>query len=178
MNTVMSLCGTVLKLFYCLPCLHLSCPTQAEFSTPLLPISSPSLRQWWHALNRELSWPTRVSSTWPGRVGWMSVTPAGWETGVSATPSTFVGHSVEGVFLGCELFTSTRTRRDTHFLSPAMMPSATQVGHHLDKALNAPILSLVKGFLHQEIRHRWKMLLCEVDLSSSVNNTNTKFVRS
>lgn len=80
-------------------------------------------------LNRELSWPTPVTSTWPGRVGWMCATLAGWETGVSGTPSTFVGHNVEGVFLGCELFTSTQTRQDTHFLSPATMPSATQVGY-------------------------------------------------
>lgn len=113
--------------------MNLSYLIQAEFSTPLQQKSSPSRRLWWHALIKELSWPQLVSSTWPGRVGWMSVTLAGWETGASATPSTFVDHSVEGVCWGCELFTSTQTRRDTHFLNPATTPSATQVGHHLDK---------------------------------------------
>lgn len=128
-------CGNFFWFFqyFALTSMNFSYLVQAEFSTPPLQKSSPSLRRWWHAPVRELSWPLQVSFTWPGRVGWMCVTPAGWETGASATPSTFVGHSVEGVFWGCGLFTYTQTRQDTHFLNPAMMPFVTQVGHHLSK---------------------------------------------
>lgn len=60
----------------------------------------------------------------------MSATQAGWETGASATPSTFGGRSAEGACWGFGPFTCTQTRRGTHFLRAAMMPSATQVGHH------------------------------------------------
>lgn len=103
--------------------------TQGECSTPPLLRSSPFPRPHWPALNEELSWPTLVSSTWPGREAWTSATPAGWETGASAIPSTSAGPSAEEVFWGCELFTCTQTRLGTHFLSLGMMPSATQVGH-------------------------------------------------
>lgn len=68
---------------------------QAEFSTLRLQRSSPSQRLCWRALIRVLSWPLQVSCTWPGKEGWMSATLAGSQTGVSAIPSTFVGHSVE-----------------------------------------------------------------------------------
>lgn len=115
--------------------LNLSCLIQAEFSTLPLLRSSPFLRPSWHAPIRELNWPQLVSSTWPGRVGWTSVTPAGWETEASVTQSMFVGHSVEGVCWGCELFTSIQTRQDTHFLSPAMTPSATQVDSDKEERL-------------------------------------------
>lgn len=106
---------------------------QVEFSTALLQRSSPSPRLQRPAWIRELSWPPQVSCTWPGRAGWMSATPAGWPTGASAIPSTFVGRSAVGVCWGCALFISTQTRQDTRFLSPATTPSATQVGHLLPR---------------------------------------------
>lgn len=81
-----------------------------------------------NAPDKELNWPTLASSTWPGKVEWTSVTLAGLETEVSATLSMSGGHSAAAVSLVCALFTFSPTRQDIPFLSPAMMPSATQVG--------------------------------------------------
>lgn len=81
-----------------------------------------------NAPDKELNWPTLVSSTWPGKAEWTSVTLAGWETEVFATLSMSGGHSAVAVSLVCALYTFSPTRRDIPSLSRAMMPSATQVG--------------------------------------------------
>lgn len=84
-----------------------------------------------NAPDKELNWPTLVSYTWPGKVEWTSAMLAGLETEVSATLSMSGGHSVVAVSLVCALFTSSPTRRGILYLSPATMPSATQVGQNL-----------------------------------------------
>lgn len=136
-------------LFIVLLLTKLSFLLQAESSTPLLQKSSASPRRWRRALSRGLVWPPRVSSTWPGRVGWMSAMLVGWETGVSVIPSTFVGRSAEEVCWGCEQFTSIPTRQDTHSLNPAMTASATQVQCHSDEERRCTVcgVALIGNYL-------------------------------
>lgn len=73
------------------------------------------------------TWPPQDSCTWRGRVVWMFAMQAGWQTGVSATPSTLPDHSVGVAYWECVPSICFPIRPATPSQTPAMMLFATLV---------------------------------------------------
>ncbi len=77
------------------------------------------------------SWPPQDSCTWHGRVVWMFVMQAGWQTGAFATPSTSPDRSVEVACWECAPSICFPIRLATLSQTPAMMHFATLVQNSL-----------------------------------------------
>lgn len=105
--------------------------SQEKCST-LLPLTNSLLRRQTLSVQSWVpSWPPQDSCTWHGRVVWMFVMQAGWQTGAFVTPSTSPDRSVEVACQECAPSICFPIRLAILSQTPAMMHFATLVKNSL-----------------------------------------------